>query len=162
MAANHRIRADVMERKIVCPKCGTENLSWQSRCQSCGAELHPDERAIPKFEARGAGFWVTFLLGLVGTGFFGGLTYAAMAFPEQGEPIFLLLVAVPVVGLSLCWKWQLAGGILLVIGSFLPQVGIMSIPDVGRDPFLVIGLGLTTLFITFPLVLSDIMFAKGR
>ena len=71
-------------------------------------------------------------------------------------------MAVPVVGLSLCWKWQLAGGILLVIGSFLPQVGIMSIPDVGRDPFLVIGLGLTTLFITFPLVLSDIMFAKGR
>ena len=32
-----------MDRTMKCPKCSAENLSWQERCQSCGARLHEED-----------------------------------------------------------------------------------------------------------------------
>ncbi len=32
-----------MLRTTTCPKCGSETLSWYSRCPACGENLHRDE-----------------------------------------------------------------------------------------------------------------------
>ena len=102
------------KRKIICPKCGAENLAWRSRCVQCGEELHKDEGKIPKFSSDGA-IWLPYLLGLLGT----GILFSVLSFGVSlGEHSYVfILMAAPLLGLSIGWKWPLAGGILLGIAS---------------------------------------------
>jgi len=129
-------------RKIICPTCGAENVDWVSRCGQCNWLL-------PRRRER---FGLTIILGIIGIGFF--ISLAAVV----PQPQFFGLLAVPIIGLALSWKWKLAGGILLIIGGFLPYVGIMLIPAIGTDPFLgLVGI-IVAIFITVPLLTCGILY----
>ena len=107
-----------MERKTKCPKCGAVNLSWRSRCQQCGEELHKGESPTPKFEKRGCWFWVSLFSSLFGVVFFG--LFIWFDFNDfQGNPYLLALLAVPIMGLVLAWKKRLFGGIILMPFSII-------------------------------------------
>jgi hypothetical protein len=114
------------DRTMICPKCGEENLSWRGRCRSCGTPLHEDEdvSVVPPRE-RGGLFWSAFLAGLVGTGIFGFIAFAFLWGPGAYS-FFLGLLAIPLIGLGVCWKRPQAGGRVLMLASLLPPVGVMA------------------------------------
>lgn len=145
-----------MERKLNCPKCGTENFSWRKRCQQCGEELHKDERKTPKFERRGAEFWFPFIMGLIGSTIFGFLLFFSITFVPQ-QKYLLFLVAFPVVGLSLSWKWPLVGGILLIITSLLILI-FMIIAGITSS---LLGI-IFTILMFIPILISGIIFIYLR
>ena len=143
-----------MERKTKCPKCGAENLSWRSRCQQCGEELHKGESSIPKFEKRGCGFWVPLLLALIGIVFFGLSIFA------EGNFYLLGLLALPIIGLVLAWKKHLFGGIILILSSLISLIYLFAvlIPNNRSDVFLFIGVIVFIVLIIIPLLTSGIFF----
>lgn len=144
------------DRKVTCPKCGTENLNWRFRCEKCGEELHKNERRVPKFENKGAGFWVAFILGLAGLVFLIGLSLFATGFTGKFPPYLLAVIAVPVLGLVLCWKWLKIAGIILITGGILWPVLIIIESGFTFGLFIFIP-------ITLPLVTSGVMFfALGK
>jgi hypothetical protein len=144
-----------MERKAICPKCGAENLSWRSLCQQCGEELHKNEGKLPNVRRPRAVFWFPFLSGLIGTGLFGGLIALATLFAPQ-DRYLLSLIAIPLIGLGLGWKWPLAGGVLLILASL--AVIIFMITAGATD---VLGIGVT-LLIFIPLLTSGILYIMAR
>ena len=150
-----------MERETFCPKCGTENLAWRSRCEQCGEDLHKDERKVPKFEGRGAGFWFAFLAGIAGLAFLSGLAFFAVALSGYFPVDIIAMLAVPVLGLVLCWKWPRIAGVVLIIGGILPVVLIAI--DAGFDSDAAVGYVFLLVGIAVPLVCSGIMFLmRGR
>lgn len=144
------------ERKITCPKCGLENLSWRSRCENCGENLHTDERKVPKFEGRGTGFWIALLAGIAGLAFLSGLAFLAIAFSGYFPVEVMIMLAFPVLGLVLCWKWPRIAGVVLIIGGILPIVLIVL--DAGFDSDAITGYLFLLLGIAIPLVVSGILF----
>ncbi len=138
------------ERRVICPNCSAENLSWRSRCERCGEELHKNERGLPKFESRGVVFWIAFIAGLVGT-----LLIFLIALLTAGY--FMLFF--PVLGLVLCWKWPKIAGVALIVGGLLPTILIFTQGGSGD----MLGYLLWLLGIIIPLVASGVIFlALGR
>ena len=144
------------DRKITCPKCGAENLSWHSRCEKCGEELHKDERKIPIFETRGAGFWFAFISGVVGLLFLSGLVFFAAALSGYFPLDIMAILVIPVLGLVLCWKWPKIAGVILIIGGILPVVSFAI--EAGFDIEAIGGYILLLVGIAVPLIASGIVF----
>ena len=141
--------------KIICPKCGTQNNNWLSRCEKCGGKFHKNQNEIPNFEPRGAAFWMAFILGIVGSGFLGYL-----AFWDSLDYWFFGLLLVSLIGLILCWKWPLVAGITLIIAGILPIIvglAMSSSSDIGFLPGLVM-LGISVI----PLLVSGIIFISTK
>lgn len=141
------------DRKIICPKCGAENISWRSRCDKCGEELHTNE-ALPKFEPRGAGFWIAFIVGVFGLLVLTLLSLLAAGLSGYFPIEIMLMLAFPVLGLILCWKWPKIAGVALIIGGLLPTILILSEGGSGS----VVGYLFLLLGIALPLVGSGIIF----
>ena len=148
-----------LERKILCPQCGADNLSWRSRCEKYGEDLHKDERKVPKFEGRGTGFWIAFLAGIAGLVFLSGLVVFAVALSGYFSVGVIAILAVPVLGLVLCWKWPRIAGIVLIIGGILP--GVLIAMDAGFDSDAAVGYVFLLVGIAVPLIGSGIMFLMG-
>ncbi|MFH1381416.1 MAG: hypothetical protein ABIH70_00795 [Chloroflexota bacterium] len=142
-----------MERKTTCPGCGAENLAWRFRCEQCGEELHKDW-VIPKLRSNNGTLLLPYLSGLLGTGV---LAFVLLLAAGLGAQAYLLgLLAAPLLGLGLGWKWPLAGGVLLIIGSISALI-LMVTADAWRNV-----LGLIVLAMTFlPLLASGILFVMA-
>lgn len=98
ITATHRVvemEKITSDRKITCPKCGAENLSWRSRCGKCGEDLHKNERPIPNFEGEEVDWtdWPDWVAGLI-------LGSAGLA---------VIFLAIPVLVLWLCLKLLMVG-----------------------------------------------------
>jgi hypothetical protein len=100
-----------------CPKCGAENLSWRYRCLECGEILHPEYDKMPSFENSKPAILLPFLLGLLGT-----VVVALFVIFAHVSLYLYCLLAVPVAGLVICWKWPRVGGVLLVLTGLTPIV----------------------------------------
>jgi hypothetical protein len=141
------------ERKTICPECGSENLFWRSRCEKCGENLHKNESVLPKFEKRGAGFWIAFFTGLAGALFLCLLALIAFGFSGNFPVVFIFILAIPILGLALCWKSPRIAGAALIIAGILPTVLILADGPVGVIGYLLLLLGLS-----LPLTGSGILF----
>ena len=141
------------ERKVTCPKCGEENLSWRSRCEKCGEDLHKNEVKVPKFEGYGAGFWIAFGASAISIVFFSVIAFLAPGFSgyyANSTVGMTLMFAFPVLGLALCWKWQKTAGAALIIGGIL-QTALILTSGKSILSFLFFGIAL-------PLISSGVMF----
>jgi hypothetical protein len=135
------IRMSKESRTMVCNQCGAENLGWRSRCQSCNALLHEEEINIKL--PHGVIWWTAFIISLVYAfvffffmvvmGGLGWVTYLLSASIPDFFPILLTVLAF--LSLILAWKWQLAGGILLIIFGLLLVIGLAIFQDFGFAVF---------------------------
>jgi hypothetical protein len=141
------------DRKITCPKCGAENLSWRSNCDRCGEKLHKNE-VLPKFERRGAGFWIAFVSGSIGLAVLVMLVLLAAGLSGYFSIDLILLLAFPILGLALCWKWPRIAAVLLIIGGLIPII-IVLVSGAGGD---VMGYLLLLIGIALPLASSGVIF----
>ena len=105
-----------MERKITCPKCGAENLSWRSRCQQCGEELHKDVNMV-RFHSRSVFYRWALISGLVGAGMAGLVLWFIFAFATGHitDPISWFFILFPLCTVGIAFRWSVAGGILLML-----------------------------------------------
>jgi len=142
-----------VRRTLICPKCGADNLGWRSRCLECGEKLHPEDDKLPSFESSNAVTFLPFIIGFLGTGALAFLVILNYGLSSGGIPIFVYgLLAVPVAGLVLCWKWPRVGGVLLILASLFPIAGMLVAGIQSRDiPSMLIWLGLA-----LPLLASGI------
>ena len=146
-----------LEWTITCPKCGKENPSWRSRCEQCGEDLHKNEVELPKFKRRGCGFGIAFISGVVGLLILSFLSVLVMGWSGRFyfSIGFLVILAPPVLGLVLCWKWPRIAGVLLIVGGILLPVRM------------IIAVGFTSDLVYFipiilPLVISGVMFIRMK
>lgn len=148
---------------MICPECEAENPSWRGRCRSCGTPLHEDEDVgiVPPPE-RGGLFWSAFLAGSIGTGIFGFIAFVFLWGPGA-YPFFLGSLAIPLVGLGLCWNRPIAGGRVLALASLLPLIGVMVIGVVISNPFPLRVMAVVLVFATGPLLISgNLIIRLGR
>ena len=105
-----------MERKITCPKCGAENLSWRSRCQQCGEELQKDVNMV-RFHSRSVFYRWALISGLVGAGMAGFVLWFVFAFATGHitDPISWLFILFPLCTVGIAFRWPVAGGVLLTL-----------------------------------------------
>lgn len=141
-----------MERKIACPKCGAENMAWQSACSACGERLHTDEPAMPAFQGRGIGFYVGFGVAVAAASVFFLAAIFASAFMSRyhGLPYTTFC---SLAGVLLCWKWPRAAGIELA-GAGLLQMSLA----------LWLGGGDSTVFwilVNLPIIASGLLFFRA-
>jgi hypothetical protein len=148
------METNTAERKVICPKCSAENLSWRSHCDKCGEDLHKNERGLPKFESRGSAFWIAVVSSVIGLLFLTFLAFIAAAFSGYVPIDMILMLVFPFVGLILCWRWPRTAGFLLIIGGVIPTVLILAFSGSGS----VLGYLLVLLGITLPLLSSGIIF----
>jgi hypothetical protein len=90
--------------------------------------------------------WLPYLLGLLGT----GILYSSLSFFVNfgGHSYVFLLLAAPLLGLIIGWKWPLAGGILLGIASLSVMIW-MTIEGAWQDALgLILTLGMFLLLLT--------------
>ena len=139
------------DRKITCPQCGAENISWRSRCERCGEELHKSERKMPHFEKRGTVFWIAFGFGVLGLPFLALVSLFTLRMAS--------IILFTIMGLALCWKWpKLAGATLVVGGISSILILIPVVINLSFYGYLVLILG-----IVLPLIGSGILFfVNGR
>ena len=104
------------KRKIICPECGAENVSWRRLCHSCGIPLQEDEDIYAvTFHRWGKKEWVALILGLIGAGI---LTWMIVAFSSR-DLFFIVLVILPWAGLTIAWKWPSVSSALLIVTVIL-------------------------------------------
>jgi len=117
---------------MTCPKCGTENFSWRSRCQHCGERLHPEDATLPplKNKISPSVIFIPFILSLLATGiliFFVSFEYYLSI---RSIPIlYYCLLVFPAAGLIMCWIRPRVGGVLLILTGLFP-IGLMLIEGV--------------------------------
>jgi hypothetical protein len=108
-------------------------------------------------ESRGVTFWPAVALGLFGTVFSCVFTYIAIS--GSWAPLYVItFLAIPVTGLILSFKWNMVGGLMLILGSILHTVGIITIPEITKDPFFLFGMTFIVVTMTIPLLISGILF----
>ena len=148
-----------LQRTIKCPRCGTENISWRSRCNKCGENLHKNETGLPKFEKRGAGFWIAFIVGVVGLSFESFVYFFDFYLSGYSHlPVaVIVMLAFPVLGLVLCWKWPGIAGIAFLIGGILPTI-LTLVVTLAEGSSQDLGGYLLLLGMAVPLIISGIIF----
>lgn len=120
-------KIDTNKRTMLCPKCGAENLSWRSRCQTCGTLLHEeDEVTTVKYHRRDYLLLSALICGLIGAGAVAFFWWFVFAFAEGHitDPIgllFMLGTGLFVLGsVAIASKWPLIGGGLLIVEGLAP------------------------------------------
>mgnify|MGYP002396336041 CR=1 FL=1 len=115
------------KRTMICPKCGAENYSWRSRCQTCNTLLHEEDIKMVKFRRRDPLKSIALISGVIGAG---ALTFfmwfiAAFASGRITRPIdWLFVIGTGLFALgsiAVAWKWPLIGGILLILEGVGPM-----------------------------------------
>ena len=139
-------------RTMICPKCGAENLSWRSRCLECGEKMHPEDDKLPSVKSSNPVIFLPFIVSLLGTGALVFIVMFAYYLSSKSIPaLFYGLLAVPLAGMVICWKWPRVAGVLLIITSMFP-ITLMLVGGAWEITEILMFPGFTTL----PLLASGI------
>ena len=129
------------ERRIkqdLCPHCGTTNLKGWKFCTTCGKYIKPKKDSIDTFEFLG-GFIISLIGGLTSIALGFGIPFVYPELVYYMEDVMLILQTfmiiggiVSIVGAILVFFNPKLGGVIVLVGSFIAGLNIISIIGASR------------------------------
>ena len=153
---------DTNKRTMLCPKCGAENYSWRSRCQTCNTLLHEeDEVSTANYHRRDYLRWSALITGLTGAGTVTFFVWFLGAFAQGRitrliDWLFVLGTGLFALGsMAIARKWPLIGGVLLIVEGLVP-IGLFVWAGIQSGH--VLGVLLFSLIPGLPLLTSGVLY----
>ena len=124
------------KRTMLCPKCGAENYSWRSRCQTCNTLLHEeDEVSTANYHRRDYLRWSALITGLTGAGTVTFFVWFLGAFAQGRitrliDWLFVLGTGLFALGgVAIAGKWPLIAGVMLIVEGLVP-LGLLVMGEI--------------------------------
>ena len=129
---------EMKKKQNLCPHCGSANFKGGKFCTTCGKRMIPEKDSIDTFEFLG-GFIISLIGGLTSIALGFGIPFVYPELVYYMEDVVLILQTfmiiggiVSIVGAILVFFNPKLGGVIVLVGSFIAGLNIISIIGASR------------------------------